>query len=69
MRQHTLLDGNDLFTEFRGALTEQYICQQLKVIDDLEVYYYTNDLGSCEVDFVVDTGEQIITLRLRRRLI
>ena len=68
LRQHTLLDGNDLFTEFK-ALTEQYICQQLKVIDDLGVYYYTNDRGSCEVDFIVDTGEQIIPLRLRRRLI
>lgn len=70
LRQHTLLDGNDLFTEFKGALTEQYICQQLKVIDEpLGVYYYTNDRGSCEVDFIVDTGEQIIPLRLRRRLI
>ena len=69
LRQHTLLDGNDLFTEFKGALTKQYICQQLKVIDDLGVYYYTNDRGSCEVDFIVDTGEQIIPMRLRRRLI
>ena len=27
LRQRTLLDGNDLFTEFKGALTEQYVCQ------------------------------------------
>ena len=31
---HTLLDGNDLFVEFKGALTEQYVCQQLKTIDE-----------------------------------
>lgn len=30
LRQRTLLDGNDLFIEFKGALTEQYVCQQLK---------------------------------------
>lgn len=30
LRQRTLLDGNDLFVEFKGALTEQYVCQQLK---------------------------------------
>ena len=59
LRQRTLLDGDDLFVEFKGALTEQYVCQQLKTIEDLGVYYYTNDRGSCEIDFVVDTGEQI----------
>ena len=32
LRQRTLLDGNDLFVEFKGALTEQYVCQQLKKI-------------------------------------
>lgn len=41
--QRTLLDGNDLFAEFKGALTEQYVCQQLKTIEDLGIYYYTND--------------------------
>lgn len=65
LRQHTLLDGNDLFTEFKGALTEQYVCQQLKTIDDLGVYYYTNDRGSCEVDFVIDNGEQIVPVEVK----
>ncbi len=65
LRQRTLLDGNELFIEFKGALTEQYVCQQLKTIEDLGVYYYTNDRGSCEVDFVVDTGEKIIPLEVK----
>ena len=65
LRQRTLLDGNDLFIEFKGALTEQYVCQQLKTIEDLGVYYYTNDRGSCEIDFVVDTGEQIIPVEVK----
>ena len=65
LNQRTLLDGNDLFSHFKGALTEQYVCQQLKTIDDLGVYYYTNDRGSCEVDFIVDTGEQIIPVEVK----
>ena len=65
LRQQTLLDGNDLFVEFKGALTEQYVCQQLKNVEDLNIYYYTNDRGSCEVDFVVDTGEQIIPVEVK----
>ncbi len=63
--QQTLLDGDDLFVEFKGALTEQYVCQQLKTIEDLGVYYYTNDRGSCEIDFVVDTGEKIIPVEVK----
>ncbi|HBW73397.1 MAG TPA: ATPase [Ruminococcaceae bacterium] len=65
LRQRTLLDGDDLFVEFKGALTEQYVCQQLKTIEDLGIYYYTNDRGSCEIDFVVDTSEQIVPIEVK----
>ena len=65
LRQRTLLDSDALFVEFKGALTEQYVCQQLKTIEDLGVYYYTNDRGSCEIDFVVDTGEQIVPIEVK----
>ena len=65
LRQRTLLDGNDLFTEFKGALTEQYVCQQLKTVEDLGIYYYTNDRGSCEVDFVIDTGEMAVPVEVK----
>lgn len=67
LRQRTLLDGDDLFVEFKGALTEQYVCQQLKTIEDLGVYYYTNDRGSCEIDFVVDNGEQIVPIEVKAK--
>ena len=65
LRQRTLLDGNDLFVEFKGALTEQYVCQQLKTLDDIDVYYYTNDRGSCEIDFVIDTGDEIVPVEVK----
>lgn len=68
LRQRTLLDGDDLFVEFKGALTEQYVCQQLKTIEDLGVYYYTNDRGSCEIDFVVDNGEQIVPIEVKAEM-
>ena len=68
LRQRTLLDGNALFVEFKGALTEQYVCQQLKTIENLDVYYYTNDRGSCEVDFVVDTGERIVPVEVNAEI-
>ena len=65
LRQQTLLDGNDLFVEFKGALTEQFVMQQLATIPQLNTYYYTNDRGSCEIDFVIDTGETIIPIEVK----
>lgn len=63
--QRTLLEGNDLFKEFKGALTEQYVLQQLVTDSSLNIYYYTNDRGSCEIDFLIDDGEQVIPVEVK----
>ncbi len=65
LSQHTLLEGNQLFSEFRGALTEQFVLQQLKTIKALNTYYWTNERGSAEIDFVIDTGKNIIPLEVK----
>ncbi len=65
LNQRILLEGSELFKEFKGALTEQYVCQQLKTIDDISIYTYTNDRSSCEVDFVIDSGDQIIPIEVK----
>ncbi len=68
LNQRTLLNGNELFTEFKGALTEQYVMQQLVTNQDLGIYYYTNDRNSCEVDFIVDTGDDIIPIEVKAEI-
>lgn len=65
LNQSTLLDGNELFKEFKGALTEQYVLQQLKTLKGLEIYYWTNDRGGAEIDFVVDDGSAIIPIEVK----
>ena len=60
-----LLNGNDMFKEFKGALTEQYVLQQLKATTDFGIYYYTNDRNSCEIDFLLDDGEKVIPLEVK----
>lgn len=65
LREGVLLDGNDMFREFKGALTEQYVMQQLATNSDLHCYYYTNDRGSCEIDFVVDNGERVVPVEVK----
>ena len=68
LKQSVLLDGSDLFVEFKGALTEQYVLQQLVINDDLGVYYYTNDRGGCEIDFLVDDGQSAIPVEVKAQI-
>ena len=63
-----LLEGNSLFVEFKGALTEQYVLQQLKAEEDIGIYYYTNERGSCEIDFLVDDGQRVIPIEVKAEI-
>ena len=65
LRSQVLLEGNDLFVEFKGALTEQYVMQQLAVLPALNTYYYTNERGGCEIDFLVDNGAQVVPVEVK----
>lgn len=65
LRQGVLLDGNELFKEFKGALTEQYVLQQLKTLKGVQPYYWTAGRGTAEVDFVIDTGNAIIPIEVK----
>ena len=66
--QRVLIDGSDVFTEFKGALTEQYVCQQLKTLSGIDAYYYTNDRGSCEIDFVISDGSRVIPVEVKAEI-
>lgn len=65
LRQDVLLNGNDLFKEFKGALTEQYVLQQLKTIKKVNTYYWTAPQGTAEVDFVIDNGQDVIPVEVK----
>lgn len=63
--QDALLDGASAFREFKGALTEQYVLQQLMTIKNLGAYYWTNDRGGAEVDFVVSDGNAVVPVEAK----
>lgn len=65
INQSVLLNGNELFVEFKGALTEQYVCQQFQTLPDIGIYYYNNDRNTCEVDFVIDVGDKAIPVEVK----
>ncbi|MFR8468113.1 ATPase [Eisenbergiella tayi] len=65
LNQSVLLNGNELFKEFKGALTEQYVLQQLKTVKGVDTYYWTNDRGNAEIDFLIDTGNEIVPIEVK----
>jgi predicted AAA+ superfamily ATPase len=60
-----LLEGGALFTEFKGALTEQYACQQLKLLERAQIAYWTNDSATAEIDFILQFENNIIPLEVK----
>ena len=65
LNQSVLLDRNELFKEFKGALTEQYVLQQLKTVKGVDTYYWTNDRGNAEIDFLIDTGNEVVPIEVK----
>ena len=61
----TVLEGPRIFSEFKGALTEQYVYQQLKAETGLVPYYYSQDDSQCEVDFLVQLGMDVCPLEVK----
>lgn len=64
LSSQTLLDGNALFTNFRGSLTEQYVLQEL-VATNLIPYYWTSDSGNSEVEFVVQGDTAVFPIEVK----
>lgn len=68
LKQGVLLDGNELFKEFKGALTEQYVLQELKTLKGINTYYWTADRGTAEVDFVIDNGDDVFPVEVKAEI-
>jgi predicted AAA+ superfamily ATPase len=62
---HTLISEQSLFEEFKGALTEQYVLQQLKSIDHLPIYYWSAEKATAEIDFLIQYQNRIIPIEVK----
>jgi len=63
--EETLLEGNGIFEEFKGSLTEQYVLCQLKQCTSLEVFYWSSDTGLSEVDFITQIGRKNVPIEVK----
>ena len=61
----TLIQGNVIFEEFKGALTEQYVLQQLFTMPDLAIYYWSAERSTAEVDFLIQYAGEVIPIEVK----
>lgn len=58
-----LLEKNAILQEFKGALTEQFVCQQLTIEHSL--YYWQSANGTAEIDFVIQHQNNCIPIEVK----
>jgi uncharacterized protein len=61
----TLINGNAIFQEFKGAVTEQYVIQQLKANLNLPVYYWSAEKSIAEIDFMIQFNDTVIPIEVK----
>ena len=61
----TILGKYEIFQEFKGAIAEQYVLQQFKTIDDMPIYYWTNETSRSEVDFIIQRESKVIPVEVK----
>jgi uncharacterized protein len=61
----SILAGNDLFEEFKGALTEQYVLQQLITLKGVSTYYWSPEHTRAEVDFLLQMKGKVVPLEVK----
>jgi uncharacterized protein len=65
LNARTIIEGDEIFTEFKGALTEQYVMQQLRLNSERYIGYWTNERSTSEVDFVIQEEGVVIPIEVK----
>jgi len=60
----TMLDDK-ILEEFKGAIAEQYVLQQLKTLKDLPVFYWTNETSRSEIDFIIQLNSDVVPVEVK----
>jgi predicted AAA+ superfamily ATPase len=65
LNAQTIIDGDVIFTEFKGALTEQYVMQQLRIDSNRYIGYWMNERNTSEVDFIIQDEGKVIPVEVK----
>ena len=68
LQAQTILEGNRIFTEFKGALAEQYVQQELRASGEKELFYWSSNQSDVEIDFVFSSGAALIPIEVKAEI-
>lgn len=60
-----LLEGNEIFIEFKGSFTEQFVLTELKSNKDIPVFYWSAERATAELDFLVQLGTNVVPIEVK----
>ncbi|MBQ0072780.1 MAG: ATP-binding protein [Prevotella sp.] len=60
-----ILVNNDIFKEYKGGMTEQYVLQQKKSQDVDGIYYHTTDASRLEIDFLMQRDGALLPIEVK----
>lgn len=63
-----IIDGNKIFTEYKGSLTEQYVLQEIKSNYNLDLFYWTSNSYQSEIDFVIQYDNMVIPIEVKAEI-
>ena len=64
-RRKTILDGNEILVEFKGALTEQFVLTELKTNVTQSIFYWSAERGTAEVDYIIQLDGNNIPIEVK----
>ena len=60
-----ILIGDNVFSEYKGAFTENFVLQEMVTIPSMPVYYYSKDSSTQEIDFIVQQRNRILPIEVK----
>jgi len=59
-----IIDDETIFKEFKGALAEQYVLQEMKLLPKMPIGYWESK-GKAEVDFIIQRNSQVMPIEVK----
>ena len=61
----TLLEGNTIFEEFKGTITEQFVLQQMLYTKNFDIFYWSDERSNAEIDFLIQHKGNAIPVKVK----
>ncbi len=60
-----MLIGNNVFSDYKGAFTENYVLTQMISVPRTVIAYYSKDNSTMEIDFVIQAGASLLPVEVK----